>query len=97
MGFNSGFKGLIINLGFGMEMASDHWTKGMEFGNFEVIFDKFISLRFHWMCILTTFHSDDLCGNPTYSHHKTSRLKLSCVVRVNRFSHSMPADSLRLV
>jgi hypothetical protein len=34
-----------------MEMASDHWTKGMEFGDFEVMSDKFISLRFHWMCV----------------------------------------------
>jgi hypothetical protein len=55
---------LIINLGFDLEMANDYWTKGMEFGNFEVVPDKFISLRFHGMCSLTTFHSDDLCGNP---------------------------------
>ena len=56
---------LIINLGLDLEMANDHWTKGVEFGNLEVMSDKFISLWFHWMCILTAFHSDDLCGNPT--------------------------------
>jgi hypothetical protein len=53
---------LLINLGFDLEMANDHWTKCMEFGNFEVMSDQFISLRFHWMCILTAFRSDDLCG-----------------------------------
>ena len=56
---------LIINLGFDLEVANDHWTKGMEFDNFEVTSDKFISLRFHWLYFLTAFHSDDLCGNPT--------------------------------
>jgi len=55
---------LIINLGFDLEMVNDHWTKGMEFGNFEVMSDKFISLGFRWICIVTAFHSDDLCGNP---------------------------------
>jgi hypothetical protein len=29
--------------------------------------------------------------------HRTSGLKLACVVRVDRPSHAMPADSLRLV
>jgi len=88
---------LIINLGFDLEMGNGHWTKGMEFGNIEVMSDKCISLQFHWLCILTAFHSDALCGNPTQSHRKTSRLKLACVVRVDRPSHTLPADSLRLV
>ena len=35
---------LIINLGLDLEMANDHWTKGVEFGNLEVMSDKFISL-----------------------------------------------------
>lgn len=51
----------IIILCFDLEMANDHRTKGMEFGNFEVMYDKFISPRFHWMCTLRAFHSDDLC------------------------------------
>ena len=41
------------------------------------------------------FTLDDLCGNPKLSHHKTSRLKLACVVRVDR-PHSMPECSWRL-
>jgi hypothetical protein len=56
---------ITINLGFDLGMGNDHWTKGMEFGNIEVTSDKYISLRFHWMCILAAFHSDYLCGNPT--------------------------------
>lgn len=44
---------LIINLVFDLEMANDHWTKGVGFGNFEVI-----SRQIYWSVISLVVYSD---------------------------------------